>query len=140
MASIRRLGARGVGRLAGMITGAHFLLHSKAPEADRAFFRDVLNFRTVDIGHGWLIFGLPPSEMAVHPLDGNSTKQQAEQKRADVELYLLCDDLAATMASLKAKNVECAGIDDAAWGSKTTIRLPSGAEIGLYQPKHQLAI
>jgi len=123
-----------------MITGAHFLLYSKAPEADRAFFRDVLGFRMVDIGHGWLIFGLPPSEMAVHPSDGGFGQRHAGHEMAGVILYLMCDDLAATIASLKDKNVVCTEIDEAEWGVKTTIPLPSGAEIGLYQPKHKTAI
>lgn len=123
-----------------MITGAHFLLYSKDPVADRAFFRDVLNFRTVELGHGWLIFGLPPSEMAVHPADGEFAQQHAEHALAGVVLYLMCDDLRATMDLLKSKNVECTAIDEAAWGIKTTVRLPSGSEIGLYKPKHPTAI
>jgi hypothetical protein len=123
-----------------MITGAHFLLYSKDPEADRAFFRDALDFRAVELGHGWLIFALPPSEMAVHPSDGNFAQQHAEHELAGVVLYLMCDDLPSTIEMLKAKNVMCSAIDEAAWGIKTTVRLPSGSEIGLYQPKHETAI
>src|SRR6476646_1582998 len=111
-----------------MIHGAHFLFYSKDPEADRAFFRDVLEFRSVDAGHGWLIFALPPSEAAVHPGSGGT------------EIYLMCDDLPATMTQLKSRNVECAPVDEARWGSKTTFRLPGGGEIGLYQPRHPTAI
>jgi hypothetical protein len=123
-----------------MIKGAHFLLYSKNPEADRTFFRDVLDFRGVDLGHGWLIFALPPSEMAVHPVDGDFVQRHAEHELAGVVLYLMCDDLRETIEALKAKNVQCTRIDEAQWGIKTTIRLPSGSEIGLYQPKHETAI
>jgi hypothetical protein len=123
-----------------MITGAHFLLYSKDAEADRAFVRDVLGFRSIDIGHGWLIFALPPAEMAVHPSDGSFVQQHAERVMAGVVLYLMCDDLKATVESLKSKNVTCTAIDEAEWGIKTTIPLPGGSEIGLYQPLHKTAI
>ena len=123
-----------------MITGAHFLLYSGDPEADRAFFRDVLGFRSVELGRGWLIFGLPPSELAVHPSSGDFAQRHAEHELAGVVLYLMCDDLPAMVASLKAKNVACTEIEEAEWGIKTTIPLPSGSEIGLYQPKHPTAI
>ncbi len=123
-----------------MITGVHFLLYSSNPEADRAFFRDVLGFRALDIGHGWLIFALPPAEMAVHPSDGEFVQQHAERKLAGVVLYLMCDDLRGYIESLKAKNVQCTAVKEAAWGIKTTVPLPSGSEIGLYQPLHPTAI
>jgi len=122
-----------------MINGAHFLLYSTDPEADRKFFRDVLNFRSVDVGHWWLIFALPPAEMAVHPSDGDSLRAHSDNKRAWV-LYVMCDDLQAEIKSLKAKKVRCTEVEEAQWGTTTTIPLPSGAEIGLYQPKHKTAI
>ncbi len=123
-----------------MIIGAHFLLYSKKPDADRAFFRDVLGLMAVDIGHGWLIFGLPPSEVAVHPTDGDFAQKHAEHQLAGVVLYLMCDDLKEQVKALKAKNVNVTEIEEAEWGIKTTIPLPSGSEIGLYQPKHETAL
>lgn len=121
-----------------MVNGAHFLLYSQDPEADRAFFRDVLQFRSVELGGGWLIFALPPAEMAVHP--GVFEQQHGGHSVSGCALYLMCDDLAETMKSLAARGVPCTEIDRAEWGIKTTIRLPSGGEIGLYQPAHQTAI
>jgi hypothetical protein len=115
-----------------MITGAHVLLHSANPEADRAFFRDVLEFRSVDAGGGWLIFALPPAEAALHPSDADAGKGAV--------LYLMCDDLQSLIRSLAAKNVQCSPVDEARWGMKTTIPLPSGGEIGLYQPTHPTAL
>lgn len=123
-----------------MITGAHFLLYSKDPEADRAFLRDALGFRGIDIGHGWLIFGLPPAELAVHPASGNFSQRHAEHELAGVILYLMCDNLKEHIETLKAKKVRVTEIEEAEWGIKTTIPLPSGMEIGLYQPKHVTAI
>jgi hypothetical protein len=123
-----------------MITGVHVLFYSKNHEADRAFFRDVLGFRTIDIGHGWLIFGLPPAEAAVHPGDGEFSETHAGHTMMGSLVYLMCDDLKATIADLAKKNVRCTEVDEAEWGIKTTIPLPSGGEIGLYQPKHQTAI
>lgn len=119
-----------------MINGAHFLLYTKNPEADRAFFSDVLQFRSVDVGHGWLIFALPPSELAVHPSTGSFAQDPADHPLLGAELYLMCDDLNAVVESLKVKNVVCSELVNAGWGIKTTIRLPSGGEIGLYQPRH----
>jgi catechol 2,3-dioxygenase-like lactoylglutathione lyase family enzyme len=113
-----------------MITGAHVILYSKDPEADRAFFRDILNFPAVDAGHGWLIFALPPAEAAFHPAEENNRH----------ELYFMCDDLKATMASLQAKRVECGQVHEERWGSVTTISLPGGGKVGLYQPKHPTAL
>lgn len=123
-----------------MITGCHFLLYSKDPEADRAFFRDVLGFGSVDLGRGWLIFGLPPSELAVHPSDGEFAQLHAEHQLAGVVLYLMCDNLREYIETLKAKNIKVTEIEEAGWGIKTTIPLPSGSEIGLYQPKHPTAL
>jgi len=124
----------------GMFIGAHVLFYSKNPEADRAFFRDVLEFRAIDIGHGWLIFGLPPAEAAVHPGDGEFSERHAGHQMMGALVYLMCNDLQATIKALAAKNVRCTEVDEAEWGIKTTIPLPSGSEIGLYQPKHETAI
>ena len=125
-----------------MITGAHILFYSADPEADRIFFRDVLNFRAVDAGHGWLIFALPPAEAALHPEEEGESHQQhhADHTLLGAVVYLMCDDLDATMNSLKAKKVQCTEITEAPWGRKTTFKVPSGGEIGLYQPKHPTAI
>jgi catechol 2,3-dioxygenase-like lactoylglutathione lyase family enzyme len=123
-----------------MITGVHVLFYSKDPEADRAFFRDVLEFRSVDVGAGWLIFALPPTEMAVHPGSGNFVQLHAERQLLGALLYLMCDDLHSFIRSLETKNVACTPVEKAEWGVKTTIRLPSGGELGLYQPTHPTAI
>ena len=113
-----------------MISGAHIIVYSKNAEADRAFLRDVLGFKSVDAGHGWLIFGLPPAEAAVHPSDESGAQ----------EVYFMCDDLKAEMASLAKKGVKCAEIQEARWGAITKMRLPGGGEVGLYQPKHPTAL
>ena len=113
-----------------MISGAHVIVYSKNAEADRAFFRDVLGFKSVDAGHGWLIFALPPAEAAFHPSDKNGVH----------ELYFLCDDLKAEMASLAKKHVKCSEVHEERWGSITKIRLPGGGDVGLYQPKHPTAL
>jgi catechol 2,3-dioxygenase-like lactoylglutathione lyase family enzyme len=113
-----------------MIFGAHVIIYSKDAEADRAFFRDVLGFSFVDAGHDWLIFALPPAEAAFHPHDVNDAH----------ELYFMCDDLRAEIASLRERNVLCSEIQEARWGSITTMQLPGGGKIGLYQPKHPVAI
>lgn len=109
-----------------MLTGAHSIIYSKNPEADRAFFRDVLQLPNVDVGHGWLIFGLPPSEVAVHPADANNRH----------ELYLMCDDIGAFVASMKAANIPCGAVKDQGWGLLTQLTLPGGGELGVYQPRH----
>jgi catechol 2,3-dioxygenase-like lactoylglutathione lyase family enzyme len=113
-----------------VIFGAHVILYSTDAAADRAFLGEILGFASVDAGHGWLIFALPPSEAAVHPAE-NATSN---------ELFFMCDDLEAEMRALEAKGVRCSGVEEARWGSLTRIRLPSGAEVGLYQPKHPLAL
>jgi catechol 2,3-dioxygenase-like lactoylglutathione lyase family enzyme len=113
-----------------MISGAHIVLYSKDAEADRAFLRDALGFQSVDAGHGWLIFALPPGEAAVHP---------AAESGAH-ELYLMCDDLNAEIATLASKGVKCSQIDEQRWGSITKIALPGGGQLGLYQPKHPTAL
>jgi catechol 2,3-dioxygenase-like lactoylglutathione lyase family enzyme len=113
-----------------LISGAHVIVYTKDAEADRAFFRDVLRFRSVDAGHGWLIFALPPGEAAFHPSGKNGPH----------ELYLLCDNLKLVMAALTKKGVMCSAVHEERWGSITKIRLPGGGEIGLYQPKHPTAL
>lgn len=121
-----------------MINGAHFLIYSKDADKDKAFLRDVLGFKSVDVGRGWLIFKSPPSEMAVHPLDPSSQKH-ADGSMLGVELYLMCADVEAEIKALAAKGVTCPKPKDAGWGITTSIPLPSGGHVGLYQPKHALA-
>ena len=113
-----------------MISGTHVILYSKDATADREFFRDVLGFASVDAGHGWLIFALPPAEVAFHPgADGSSH-----------ELYLMCADLNAEIQALTEKGVVCSEVQEVRWGSITKVRLPSGGDVGLYQPKHPTAL
>jgi catechol 2,3-dioxygenase-like lactoylglutathione lyase family enzyme len=113
-----------------MISGAHIIVYSKNAEADRAFFRDVIGFQSVDAGHGWLIFALPPSEAAFHPSERNGTR----------ELYFLCDNLKLEIEALAKKGVTCSAVQEERWGSITKFELPGGGEIGLYQPKHPTAL
>jgi len=113
-----------------MITGAHVVVTTRDAEADRAFFRDVLGFPSVDAGHGWLIFALPATEASFHPGDSNSGH----------ELYLMCDDLEATIARLSAKGVECRHPHQERWGSIISVPLPGGGVVRLYQPKHATAL
>jgi hypothetical protein len=120
-----------------MITGAHILLYSQNPDADRVFLRDVLQFRGVDAGGGWLIFKLPPAEVALHPADG---EMKPGQHVLPAQFYLMCDDLPSLMKSLEAKHVSCTAVTKERWGIRTTIRLPSGGELGLYQPTHPTAL
>jgi catechol 2,3-dioxygenase-like lactoylglutathione lyase family enzyme len=112
-----------------VISGSHVIVYSRDADADRAFFADVLNYPHVDAGGGWLIFKLPPGEVAVHPTDGPRSH----------ELYLMCDDINATVEQLAAKGVTCSEADDQGWGLLTSIRLPSGGELGLYEPRHARA-
>jgi predicted enzyme related to lactoylglutathione lyase len=123
-----------------MIQGAHFLLYSTNAEADRAFLRDQLGFRSVDAGEGWLIFALPPAEIGVHPSDGGFRQMHAEHPMSGVVLYLMCEDARATVAELASRGVACSAIEEAPWGLASAIRLPSGGYIGLYQPTHPTAI
>jgi len=113
-----------------MISGAHVIVYSKDAEADRSFFRDVLGFKSVDAGHGWLIFALPSGEAAFHPSDKNGPH----------ELYFMCDNLKSEMAALRKKGVACSKVHEERWGSITRLQLPGGGEIGLYQPKHPTAL
>jgi len=109
-----------------MINGAHVIIYSADAEKDRAFFRDVLSLGHVDVGGGWLIFGLPPSELAVHPASGNGTH----------ELYLMCDDVNAFIAKMQARGIECSAVESLGWGMRTQIRLPGGGQLAVYQPRH----
>jgi predicted enzyme related to lactoylglutathione lyase len=127
-------------RGAAMITGAHFLLYSEDAEADRLFFRDVLHWPFVDAGDNWLIFRLPPAELGIHPTDGGFTHDHAGHPLAGTVLYLMCDDVQAARRELARLRVKCTRVQKAPWGRATTVRLPSGAEIGLYQPAHPTAV
>lgn len=111
------------------VSGAHLVVYSTDAEADRAFFRDVLGYPHVDAGDGWLIFKLPPTELAVHPGGEPSSH----------ELYLMCDDLDATVTELAAHGVHCTAITEAGWGRLTRFQLPGGSDIGIYEPRHPLA-
>jgi catechol 2,3-dioxygenase-like lactoylglutathione lyase family enzyme len=108
------------------LTGSHSIIYSKNAEADRAFLRDVLKLSNVDAGDGWLIFGLPPSELAVHPGEENDVH----------ELYLMCDDVEAFIAEMKAHGIECQPVHDAGWGRLTQVALPGGGKLGVYEPRH----
>jgi hypothetical protein len=108
-----------------MITGAHSIIYSRDTDADRAFLRDVLQLSSVDAGGGWLIFGLPPAELAVHP---------AEHARH--ELYLMCDDVATFVREMAERNIACAPVTDQRWGLLTEVSLPGGGKLGVYQRRH----
>ena len=110
-----------------MINGAHTIIFSRDAEADRAFFRDVLAFDHVDVGHGWLIFALPPSELAVHPADPGNTHQ----------LYLMCADIEAFRGEMTAREVPCTEATREPWGLIVQITLPGGSQLGVYQPLHE---
>jgi hypothetical protein len=110
-----------------MITGAHSIVFSSNPEADRAFFRDVLELPHVDVGGGWLIFGLPPAEVAVH---------DAEETAGSHELYLMCEDIDSFIDSVRRREVECSEVKNAGWGLMTHVTLPGGGRLGVYQPRH----
>lgn len=109
-----------------MINGAHLIVYSKQPAADRAFFQDVLGLDHVDVGDGWLIFGLPPSEVAVHP----------GKKDGVHELYLMCEDVNAFVKAMKAKKLACDAVKDQGWGLLTSVTLPGGGKLGVYEPRH----
>ncbi len=122
-----------------MVIGSHILIYSSDPGKDRAFLTNVLQLNSVDAGHGWLIFKLPPAELAVHPVDEDSDEANAHSM-LDAHVYLMCDDLERTMKDLAAKGVQCGEIGRERWGTRTTIRLPSGGSLGLYQPSHPTAL
>jgi hypothetical protein len=109
-----------------MIIGAHSILYSKKPNADRAFLRDVLKLPNVDVGGGWLIFGLPPAEVAVHPSDENDVH----------EFYLMCDDVKAFLGEMKKLGIACGPVQNQGWGLLTQITLPGGGKLGVYEPRH----
>ena len=109
-----------------MLNGAHAVIYSKDADADRAFLRDVVGLRGVDAGGGWLIFGLPPSEVAVHPAEEND----------DHELFLMCDDVQGFVAEMQARGVACSPIQTPGWGMLTQVSLPGGGKLGVYQPRH----
>ena len=109
-----------------MIIGAHSIIYSTSPDADRAFLRDVLKLPNVDVGEGWLIFGLPPAEVAVHPFDQNDVH----------EFYLMCDDVKAFIAEMERHSIVCGPVSDEGWGLLTQLRLPGGGMLGIYQPRH----
>jgi hypothetical protein len=109
-----------------LINGAHAILYSRDAERDRAFLRDVLQFASVDIGNGWLIIALPSSEIAVHPADANDRH----------ELYLMTSDIGAFTAAMTARGVECTPAQSMGWGVSTTLTLPGGGKLGVYEPRH----
>jgi hypothetical protein len=109
-----------------MIIGSHSIIYSTNPDADRAFLRDVLKFTNVDVGDGWLIFGLPPSEVAVHPSKENDVH----------EFYLMCEDVEAFVGEMKKHNIACAPVLNQGWGLITQVKLPGGGKLGVYQPRH----
>jgi catechol 2,3-dioxygenase-like lactoylglutathione lyase family enzyme len=109
-----------------MIVGSHVIIYSRNADADRAFFRDVLKFTHVDVGHGWLIFGLPPSEVAVHPAEGGETH----------EFYLMCKDVKAFVQAMKRHSLTCSPVREERWGLLTQLTLPGGGALGVYQPRH----
>jgi hypothetical protein len=109
-----------------MIIGAHSIIYSKAPQADRVFLQTVLELPSVDVGEGWLIFGLPPAEVAVHPSDENDVH----------ELYLMCDDVEAFVEAMGQRNIRCSPVLNQGWGLITHVMLPGGGKIGVYQPRH----
>jgi catechol 2,3-dioxygenase-like lactoylglutathione lyase family enzyme len=129
------LGAVGGGQRLGhamertMIIGMHAVIYTRDAEADRAFFRDVLGLPSVDAGDGWLIFAAPPSELACHPAENNDKH----------ELYLMCDDLQAEIARLGKRGIKCGSVSDEGWGILSTVRLPGGGDLGLYEPRHAMA-
>jgi len=109
-----------------MITGAHSIIYTTNPQADRAFFRDVLKLPNVDVGDGWLIFGLPPAEVAVHP-----------SKKNDIhEFYFMCDDIEGFVAEMKVHDLETSPVKNEGWGLLTQVTLPGGGKVGVYQPRH----
>lgn len=109
-----------------LIIGAHSIIYSRKPEADRAFLRDILGLSNVDVGGGWLIFGLPPSELAVHPSSKNNKH----------EFYFMCKDIHAFVSAMKEKSISSSPVQKLSWGSLTQVNLPGGGKLGVYQPSH----
>jgi hypothetical protein len=109
-----------------MLIGGHSIIYSANAEADRAFLRDVLKLTNVDVGGGWLIFGLPPAEVAVHPSDKNGA----------YDFYLMFDDINAFVREMEKRDIECAPVQDQGWGLLSHMRLPGGGKLGVYQPRH----
>ena len=109
-----------------MIIGSHSILYSANPDADRAFLKNVLRLPSVDVGDGWLIFGLPPAEVAIHPSDVNDVH----------ELYLMCDDVEAFVGEMRKRRFACGPVRDLGWGLLTQLTLPGGGKLGVYQPRH----
>ena len=117
------------------ITGTHILLYSSEPEQLRAVLRDVLGFKGIDIGHGWIIFNLPPSELAVHPADGPTFESGVRH-----QFTLMCDSLHRTVLELKAHGVKViTEAKEERWGTHVTLNLPGECHVMLYEPKHQVA-
>ena len=111
------------------IIGMHAIVYTRDAEADRAFFRDILGFSSVDAGGGWVIFAAPPSEVAFHPAEDDNKH----------EIYLMCDEINAEVARLNKAGVKCGPITDEGWGLLTKLRLPGGGDLGLYEPRHPMA-
>ena len=109
-----------------MIVGAHSIIYSKEPAADRAFLKDVLGLPYVDVGDGWLIFGLPPAEVAVHPSEANNVH----------EFYLMCKDVGVFVAAMEKRKIKCGAVQNQGWGLLTKVTLPGGGTLGVYQPRH----
>jgi hypothetical protein len=109
-----------------MITGAHAIIYSKKSDADKAFLKDILGLGHVDVGGGWLLFGLPPSELAIHPGSKNGVH----------ELYLMCEDVNAFRSLLDTKKIKSSAVKDQGWGLLTSVTLPGGGKLGVYEPRH----
>ncbi len=123
-----------------MIIGAHVLFYSTDADADRAFLRDTFEFPSVDVGGGWLIFALPPAEAAVHPVDKRFGMEEHGRSVLGSILYLMCDDVETEVGRLAKRGVPCTPIAQERWGRRTSFTLPSGQEMGMYQPLHPTAL
>ena len=123
-----------------MIHGTHFLLYSRDADADRRFLQDVIGLSGVDAGGGWMILGLPPAEIAVHPATESFAQRHAGHELLGAVVYLMCDDILATIKELERKGATMSDVQTERWGIRSTVRLPSGGELGIYQPTHPTAI
>ncbi|MGB6482656.1 MAG: hypothetical protein WBE86_04130 [Candidatus Acidiferrales bacterium] len=123
-----------------MINGTHIVFYSTNAEVDRSFLRDVMEFRGIDIGGGWLIFAMPPAEAAVHPANEDAAIQHPDGNMLGAAIYFMCDDVRAMVRSLEEKKVKCTPLAQERWGLRTAITLPSGGQLGLYQPSHPTAL